>query len=46
MTSNYSILDVEAEEIEYKNANITFYWLSIISHLPTFIMYMSHSDDK
>ena len=38
MTSNYSTLEVEEEEIEYKNVNITFYILSIISHLPNFII--------
>ena len=29
MTSNYSIIEVEAEEIEYKNINVTCYILRI-----------------
>ena len=28
MTSNYSTIEVEAKEIEYKNVNVTFYILS------------------
>ena len=28
MTSNYSIIEVEAEEIEYKNINVTCYILT------------------
>ena len=46
MTSIYSTIELEAEEIEYKNVKITFYILSIISHLPTFILYITHSGDK
>ena len=50
MRSNYSIVEVEADEIEYKNVNVTFYILIylhyIISHLLTIILYMTHSDDK
>ena len=38
MTSNYSTIEVEAEEMEYKNAKITFgthrIYTSFISQLP------------
>ena len=48
MTSNYSKIEVEAEEIKYKNVNLTFYILRIstILYLQTIILYRTYSDDK
>ena len=49
MTSNYSTIEVEGEEVEYKNEMshsiyLGFYYIT--SHLPTIILYRIHSDDK
>ena len=49
MISNYSTIEVEAEEIEYKLKSHILYTKDvyhIIWHLPTVTLYRTHSDDK
>ena len=49
MTCNYSTIEVEAEEIKYENVKFAFYILRIyttLTHLPTIILYRTHSDEK
>ena len=49
MTSNYSTIEVEAEEIEYKNEMSHSIYLGLcynISQLPNIVLYRTHSDDK
>ena len=49
MTCSFNTVGVEAEEIKYKNVKVTFYILrisTVISHLPTIILYRTHLDDK